>query len=56
MCINQSVLVDQFLDKCTSSVWNFGGQIVDVSLAEKFLVARSEERHCIPGLAEANDV
>ena len=28
---NQSVLVDQIPDVSTSSVWNFGGQISDVS-------------------------
>ena len=56
MCINQSVLVNQITGQMYVISVEFWGPNCRRFSCEKFLVARSEERRCIPGLAEANDV
>ena len=55
MCINQSVLVDQILDIMYVISVEFWGPNCRRFSCEKFIVARSEKRRCIRGLAEANN-
>ena len=55
MCINQSVLVDPILDIMYIISVEFWGPNCKLFSCQKFIVARSEERRCIRGLAEANN-